>query len=112
MSSATYLLLGSLLGGLLGLLAGWMLGRRGFSPDARLENELRHQLDQRSSEVAQLRTELTEATRGKSAAEASREAAEKLLTQQKEIQEKALRDAKEAQESALQDLRNSFKALS
>ena len=112
MQAGTYLLLGSLLGGLLGLLLGWMLGRRAPSTDDRLENELRQQLGQRNSEVNQLRNELTEATRGRSSAEAGKEAAEKLLIEQKEIHERALRQAQEAQERVMQDLQTTFKALS
>jgi DNA recombination protein RmuC len=112
MSPGTYLFLGTFLGAFLGLLLGWMLGRRGSSPDARLEKELRQQLGERNLELAQVRSELGEATCGRAAAEAGREAAEKLLIQQRENHERALRETKEAQETAVQDLRNSFKALS
>src|SRR5262249_22543648 len=84
---------------------------RGSSPDARLEEELRQQLTQRTSELAQLRNELAEATRDRSAAEAGKESAEKLLIQQRELHERGLRETKEAQETVMQDLRNSFKAL-
>jgi DNA recombination protein RmuC len=112
MSAGTYLFLGTLLGALLGLLVGWMLGRRSASPDARLENELRQQLTQRDSEVAQMRNELAEATRGRSFAEAGKESAERLLIQQRELHERVSHEAKQAQETVLQDLRNSFKALS
>ena len=112
MSAASYFVFGSLLGLLLGLLLGWMFSRRSNSPDERLENELRQQLNQRGSELTQLRSDLAEATRGRSVAEASQEAARKLLNEQKEMHERAQREGKDAQEAALRDLRNSFKALS
>src|SRR5690349_2438623 len=112
MSAGTYLFLGSLLGGALGLLLGWMLGRRAPATDERLENELRQQLGQRNAEVNELRTELAEATRTKSVAEANNRASERLLLAQKEIKHRALDQAKVAQERILQDLRTTFKALS
>jgi DNA recombination protein RmuC len=112
MTAGMYLLLGSLTGGLLGLLVGWMLGRRSTSPDERVENELRQQLLRRESDLIQLRSELTAANTCSAAAEAGRNAAEKLLLQQTELHERALRDAKEAQEKALADLRATFKVLS
>jgi len=92
-----------LIGGGLGFLIGWLAGRArgGSGPDARLETELRQQVAQRESEVTQLRSQLTDASNARSAAEASRVAAEKLVAEQGALQEKALTDLREA-----------FKALS
>ena len=113
MSSTAYLLIGLLAGGALGFLLGWLLRRgQAVAPDDRLANELRQQLTQREAELGKLRDQLTTATSGQAAAEASRAAAEKLIADQRELHEKALRDAKEAQEKALADLRAAFKALS
>lgn len=89
-------------GGLLGLLIGWLLGRgRALPADDRLANELRQQLGQRESDLAQLRGQLTETSNARAAAEASRAAAERLVAEQRELQAKALADMREA-----------FKALS
>jgi DNA recombination protein RmuC len=103
-------------GGLLiGILIGWTMGRgrkAAGEPDSRLENELRQQLTQRDGDLVQLRTELAEAGNARAAAEASRQAAEKILAEQKQLQEQTLRDARAAQDKALADLRDTFKALS
>src|SRR5689334_5733967 len=90
-------------GGVLGLLFGWLLGRgRASAPaDHRLEEELRQQVAQRESTLAQLRSQLTEATNTRAAAEASRGAAEKMVADQRALQDKALAD-----------LRDAFRALS
>ena len=113
MSPAVYLLIGLAAGGALGFLVGWLY-RRGqvVAPDDRLANELRQQLTQRETDLAKLREQLTTATSGQAASDASRAAAEKLIADQREIYEKSLRDAKETQEKALVDLRAAFKALS
>jgi DNA recombination protein RmuC len=96
------LLIALLIGGGLGFLVGWLVGRaRGGGPDARLENELRQQVAQRETELNQLRGQLTDAGNARAAAEASRAAAEKLVTEQRALQDKALADLREA-----------FKALS
>ncbi|HXR03644.1 MAG TPA: DNA recombination protein RmuC [Verrucomicrobiae bacterium] len=87
---------------LAGFIIGWLIGRaRGGGSDSRLENELRQQIAQRETELAQLRGQLTEAGNARAAAEASRAAAEKLASDQRALQEKALAD-----------LRDTFKALS
>jgi len=113
MPTGIYLLVGLLLGGLLGLLIGWLYGRgRAVAPDDRLANELRQQLTQRESELSHLRGQLVETSNARAAAEASRQAAEQLVADQRELHEKALREAKEAQDRALADLREAFKALS
>ncbi len=87
---------------LAGFIIGWLIGRaRGGGSDSRLENELRQQIAQRETELAQLRGQLTEAGNARAAAEASRAAAEKLASDQRALQDKALAD-----------LRDTFKALS
>ncbi|HKI69770.1 MAG TPA: DNA recombination protein RmuC [Verrucomicrobiae bacterium] len=90
---------------LAGFIIGWLVGRvrsggRSAS-DSRLENELRNQLAQRETELKQTREQLTEAGNSRAAAEASRSAAEKLVTEQRALQEKGVADLREA-----------FKALS
>jgi DNA recombination protein RmuC len=113
MPPAAYLVIGLLIGAALGFLLGWLYRRgQAVMPDDRLANELRTQLTQRDSELAKLREQLTTATGGQAAAEASRAAAQKLVADQRELYDKALRDAKEAQDKALADLRATFKALS
>jgi DNA recombination protein RmuC len=69
--------------------------------DSRLENELRQQLTQRDSDIRQLRSQLSEASNARAAAEAQHSAAERMLVEQRALQEKALLDLREA-----------FKALS
>ena len=102
------------LGGGLGLMIGWLLGgRRATAPaDARLENELRQQLAQRETELAQTRERLSQSKTSLATAQANQAAAEKILAEQKSLHEQTLRDAKAAQEKALADLRDTFKALS
>jgi DNA recombination protein RmuC len=95
-------LIAALVGGLLGFLFGWLKGRgRAVAPDSRLENELRQQITSSESELAQLRSQLTETGSARAAAEAKYSASEKMLAEQKSLQEKAL-----------VDLREAFKALS
>jgi len=102
MSAGAYIGMGLVIGGLIGLAVGWFFGRgRGGGPDARLENELRQQVNQRELELTQLRGQLAEAGNARAAAEASRAAAEKLVAEQRALQDKALTDLREA-----------FKALS
>jgi DNA recombination protein RmuC len=98
MSSGAYLFIGLAVG----LFIGWLVGRaRGGGLDARLEKELRSQIEQRDSQLTALRGQLTETGNARAAAEASRAAAEKLAADQRALQEKALADLREA-----------FKALS
>jgi DNA recombination protein RmuC len=94
------LLIAVVIGCAAGFFCGW-LRWAGKSSDARLENELRQQLAQRESELAQSRTQMMEAGNARAAAEAKQSSAEKLLAEQKILQEKALNDLREA-----------FKALS
>src|SRR5487761_2512814 len=103
-----------IIGGGLGLLVGWLLiGRRVAAPvDARLENELRQQLTQRETEVAQTRDQLSQAKTALATAQANQAAAERILAEQRQLHEQTLREAKLAQEKALADLRDTFKALS
>jgi DNA recombination protein RmuC len=90
-------LIAFVLGGLAGFFYGWLKGRaRPAAPDSRLENELRQQIAQREAELEKLRGQFSEASNARAAAEASRNAAEKLLEEQKSLQEKALADLREA----------------
>ena len=88
---------------LVGFVIGWLIGRArgGGGSDLRLEKELHSQIEQRDSQLAELRGQLTDATNSRAAAEASRVAAEKLVADQRMLQEKALTE-----------LRQSFQALS
>jgi len=94
-------LIAALAGGLIGFFFGWLKGRSGGGSDSRLENELRQQINQRESELAQLRVQLTDASNARAAAEAKHSALEKMLVEQRTLQDKALIDLREA-----------FKALS
>lgn len=107
------LLIAFLLGGSLGALFGWLYSRsRAGQPDARLENELRQQLARRDGEIAQLRAELTDATREKATAEAARTSAEEFNARERESHQKALQEAQAAHAKTLTDLREAFRALS
>ena len=110
MSPMLYVLLGLALG----LVIGWLLRalRQPAPTDNRLETELRQQLAQRESELAQLRPQLTETSNARAAAEAKQTAAEKLVADQRKLHDQSLREAKQAQDKALADLREAFKALS
>ena len=116
MSAAIYLLIGFALGGALCFVIGWLIGsRRGgtVAPvDNRLEGELRQQLTQRETELAQQREQLSQANTARATAEAQRAAAEKMQSEQRQSHEQNLREAKLAQEKAITDLREAFKALS
>jgi DNA recombination protein RmuC len=94
------LIIAVVVGGAVGFFLGW-LKWGGKSSDARLEKELRQQVAQRETELAQVRGQLSEAGNARAAAEASRAAAEKLVAEQRALQDKALADLREA-----------FKALS
>ena len=74
--------------------------------------ELRQQLTQRETELAQTREQLVDITKARATAEAGQSAAEKLLSEQRRFNERQLLEAKQAQEKALVDLREAFKALS
>ncbi len=89
------------IGALLGFFYGWLKGRGGGGSDSRLEKDVRQQVGQRETELAQLRNQLTDASNARAAAEAKNAAAEKMLVEQRALQEKAL-----------VDLREAFKALS
>ena len=107
------LAIAALVGAGLGFLFGWLYGRgRAVPGDDRLVNELRQQVGQREHELAKLRSELTGASTARAAAEASRDAAEKLLADQRTMHAETLQEAKAAQEKALTDLREAFRALS
>lgn len=115
MSATANLLIGFAIGGILCFVIGWLVGSRrrpANAPDDRLTEELRQQITQRESELAQLRSQIAEATNARAAAEAKQSAAERLLAEQRQLHEKALQEAKELQAKALADLRDAFKALS
>ena len=99
----------------LGIVIGWLLGSRknAVAPaDGRLENELRQQLTQRETELAQSREQLSQTKTSLATAQANQAAAEKILTEQKQLHEQTLRDAKAAQEKAVIELRVAFQAMS
>lgn len=100
---------GAILGGLFGLLRG---KNSALPPDARLENELRQQLQQREKELGEARAQLTDSAKALATATAMNEAAQKSLVETKELYERHLREAKEAQDKALHDMRQTFQALS
>src|SRR4051812_49379607 len=99
MSPLVYILLGLALGGVI----GWLFRSvcRPQTADNRLEEELRQQVVQRESELAQLRSQLAETGSACAAADALKASAERALGEQRQLQEKALGDLREA-----------FKALS
>jgi DNA recombination protein RmuC len=99
-----YLIAGVIGGGFIAAMIFFVMRRGGSgvtAPDNRLENELRQQLTQRESDLRQLRSQLSEATNARAAAEAKHSAAEKMIVEQRALQDKAL-----------VDLRDAFKALS
>ncbi|HWX20464.1 MAG TPA: DNA recombination protein RmuC [Candidatus Binatia bacterium] len=110
MSPLAYILAGILVG----IVVGWLLRALRHPPlaDNRLEAEFRQQLAQREVELSGLRSQLTEATNARAAAEAGCAAAGRLVADQREIHGRTIREAKEAQEEALADLREAFRALS
>jgi DNA recombination protein RmuC len=110
----TNLLIGFVAGGMLFFLIGWLLGSRktGAGADSRLESELRQNAVQREAELKETREALAQAGQLRAAAEARREAAEKLLADQRAAHEKAMQESRELQAKGLADLREAFKALS
>ena len=110
-----YLLIGFATGGVLFFVIGWLMGSRRQPPppaDNRLEEELRQQVTQRETDLAQLRDQVAHIGAARAAADANHVAAEKLLAEQRTLHDRALREAKEIQAKALADLRDTFKALS
>jgi DNA recombination protein RmuC len=109
------LLLGLAVGAAAGFAIGWLLALRRTpqaAPDDRLSAELRQQLTQRESELAQTRERLSQANTTVATAEAQKAATEKLLAEQRAMHERAMQEARSAQDKALTDLREAFKALS
>ncbi|MCX6926419.1 MAG: DNA recombination protein RmuC, partial [Verrucomicrobia bacterium] len=98
----------------LGFVIGWLVRafRAPVAADNRLEAEIRQQLAQREAELGLLRTQVTETSNARAAAEARQAGAEKLVEEQRQLHEQSAREAKLAQERALADLREAFKALS
>jgi DNA recombination protein RmuC len=100
-------------GALLGWLIGFLAGKRPVLPvDKRLEDELRQQLKQREDELHSSREQLTKSHTTLAAAEANRDAAQRLLAESRNMHVENLAAAKAAQDKALADLRDTFKALS
>jgi DNA recombination protein RmuC len=120
MNPGLYLLLGVVLAGfVLVLLRGWIRHRERQTifyaserAESALADELRQQLERREKDLVALRSELSQSTTAFAAAEARREAAEKLLTEQRHLHEVALQELRQAQDRAIADLRDAFKALS
>ncbi|HEX3798779.1 MAG TPA: DNA recombination protein RmuC [Verrucomicrobiae bacterium] len=116
MSSTAEILIGLALGIILGGVIGWLMGsRRAPAPlalDNRLETDLRQQLSQREQELAKGREEITRLNTACATADAQKQAAEKILTDQRQLHDRALAEAKSMQEKALADLRDVFKGLS
>src|SRR5438477_3503355 len=102
MTPLLYVLAGAALGGVI----GWLIGSRHSSAptDNRLEGELRQQLSQRETELAQSREQITQTKTSLATAQANQIAAEKLLAEQRTLHDRALSEAKIAQEKALADL--------
>ena len=113
MPLAVDLAIAFVLGGLAGgLLVFFLLRRPAVPPDNRLEEELRHQLQQREGELAGNRQQITSLNGALAEAKARQESAERMLAESRELFAANLRTAKEAQDKALADLRETFKALS
>ena len=112
MTDVLYLLLGLVMGGLLGGLIGWLFATRRTPLNDPLAAELRQQLTQRETELAQVREELVRTNTARATAEAGQSSAEKLLAVERQLNERQMLEAKQAQEKALTDLREAFKALS
>jgi DNA recombination protein RmuC len=107
------ILIAFVIGGFLGWLGCWLSRRnRPSQPDARLEGELRLQLRQREQELESGRAKIVETTAALASAEANRDAAIRMLSENRAFHAENLRQAKESQEKALGDLRDAFKALS
>jgi DNA recombination protein RmuC len=104
----------TLFGIAIGAVLGWLFRalRSSSSSDNRLEIELRQQLSQRETDLKQVRGQLIEAGTARAAAQASLDAAEKLMAEQRELYEKAASEAKADKEKALNDLREVFRGLS
>ncbi|MDB6129185.1 MAG: hypothetical protein JWM04_292 [Verrucomicrobiales bacterium] len=84
MTPFVYLAVGLVLGILLGYLIAWVRQSRAASPltsDARIETELRSQLQSRDKELAQLRENLSSSQVALSAAETQRDSAQRQLTE-------------------------------
>jgi len=113
MSPASCLLIGLLMGVALGFLLGWLYRRgQATAPDDRLADELRGQLTQREAELDKLREQVTRTAEAAADAKAKKEAAEKLVNDQRALHEHTMAEAKAAQSKALADLREAFRALS
>ncbi len=107
------ILIAFVVGAAAGFLAGWLANRRpAAAPDNRLENELRQQAQFREKELCDARRQLNQITTALAAAEANRDASQRLLAETRAMHAENLSSARQAQEKALGDLREAFKALS
>ena len=107
------IILAFVLGGVLGWLVGWLSSRRPvLPPDNSLASELRQQGERMGTELTETRRQFNQATAARAAAEAERDAAQRLLAETRELHNANLRAARETQEKALADLRDTFSALS
>src|ERR1035438_3185709 len=112
MSNGAYIGIGLVIGGLLGFFFGWLKGHGGGGSNSRLEKDLTERLNNRESELNQLRNQTDQVKTALATAQANQTAAERILADQKQLHEQTLRDTSAAQEKALNDLRDTFKALS
>src|ERR1051325_10651945 len=97
MNPLVYLLIGLCLG----MAIRWLLAFRRSSvnpQDARIENELREQLQERSSELSELRTRCADLTGAHATAQAKHAAAERLLQEERQSHEQHLLEARRTQE--------------
>ncbi len=109
------LLIGLAVGAAAGGVIGWLVGSRRTGeakPDDRLADELRGQVNQRESELTELRARQTQLATEVATARANQGAAERMLTEQRQRQEQQLAEVRQAQEKALGDLREAFRAMS
>src|SRR5262245_43876521 len=115
MDAVFYILLGLAIGAILGGAIGWLAGLRRAGtapPDTRMEGELRQQLAQRESSLAQLREQFAQVNMANATAKAEKTATETMLVEQRQLHEQALKDARQAQEKAIAELREQFQLLS
>jgi DNA recombination protein RmuC len=106
-----------LIGLVLGLVVGWLLrSATKQAPDARVEQELRAQLEALRTDLDKSAAERLKAEAGRAGAEAKLEAnlksAEERNAELKRTHDEQFRSLKENHDKALADLREAFKALS
>lgn len=102
---------------LAGLILGWLLGSHFGAPSGQpIANDLREQLKQKETALAEARQRETELVAAEAAirakAEAEHEAAAAMITEKDAVYARQLEEAKGIREKGLADLREAFKALS